>query len=113
MNYKVIGMNFSKSPLYADSASSDWSEFYENQMNDFYSVYPNNTKVVYHFFDSAFRNECYEIGCTNDINDYIDSLAIKEGINFVKFESGNYGFVGTYGRNENGFEIMPTYCNLK
>jgi hypothetical protein len=34
-------------------------------------------------------------------------LAIKDGVNLVKYESGNIGFMGVYNEHENGFEIIP------
>ncbi len=58
---------------------------------------------VIHFFDSAFHNEHTYIGT---IYDAIERLALKEGADLVRFDNGNVGFVGYYGTQENGFEIL-------
>ena len=53
----------------------------------------------------------------NDIDEAIQCLALKDGVDLVEFESGNLGYVGYYhGFNENWFEIIPTtriseHCN--
>ena len=56
-----------------------------------------------HFFDSAFFDE-YE---TDDyIGESTQFLAIKDGLDLVRFETGNYGFVAYYNNHCNGFEIL-------
>ena len=104
MNYKVIGQNFYDSDGYENG---DMCEFYGKQMELFNGSFLADITVVYHFFDSAFRNEMYTVGNTVEINDYIEMLAIKDGVNLVKYENGNTGFVGIYNGHENGFEIIP------
>lgn len=56
-----------------------------------------------HFFDSVFRDECtiYET-----LSNAIELLAVKDGVDLVRFENGNYGFVAYYNDYENGFEIL-------
>lgn len=55
-----------------------------------------------HFFDSPFFDEGFYL---NTIDEAIQSLAIKDGIDLVQFDNGNYGFVSYYSGTENGFEI--------
>ena len=56
-----------------------------------------------HFFNSSFFDEKY---VNLNIYDAIQSLALKDGIEFVQFENGRYGFVSFYSGEENGFEII-------
>ena len=56
-----------------------------------------------HFFDSAFTDEYTE---EMTIDDAIQCLALKEGCDLVRFENGNIGYIGYYGNNINGFEII-------
>lgn len=56
-----------------------------------------------HFFDSHYTdNHVIE----TDILEAIEYLAIKDGVDVVKYENGNYGFVAYYNGHENGFEIL-------
>lgn len=55
------------------------------------------------FFDSAFFDESEEIMSADDA---IQALALKEGVDMVRFEDGKVGFVGHYGGEDNGFEIL-------
>ena len=56
-----------------------------------------------HFFDSPFFNERKE---WRNVDDGIQCLAIKDGVDLVQFENGNYGFVAYYNGHKNGFEIL-------
>ena len=63
----------------------------------------NNGNYIYHFFDSAwFDEEIIEM----DIDDAIQCLAIKDGVDMVQFSNGNYGFVAYYSGDTNGFEVI-------
>lgn len=53
-----------------------------------------------HFFDETFINE--------EINEAVQYLAIKDGVDLVQFENGNYGFIAYYNGTENGFEILES-----
>lgn len=65
--------------------------------------YEFDKSYLIHFFDSVFRNDF-----TGSMNiDYaIECLAIKDGVDVVQYENGNYGFVAYYNGHENGFEIL-------
>lgn len=58
-----------------------------------------------HFFDSSFFDEqtVYD-----DMHSLIDRLAIKDGVDLVRFENGNVGFVAYYNGEINAFEILRT-----
>ena len=63
----------------------------------------NNGNYICHFFDSAwFDEEIIEM----DIDDAIQCLAIKDGVDMVQFSNGNYGFVAYYSGETNGFEVI-------
>ena len=63
----------------------------------------NNKNYICHFFDSAwFDEETIEM----DIDDAIQCLAIKDGVDMVQFSNGNYGFVAYYSGDTNGFEVI-------
>ncbi len=58
---------------------------------------------IVHFFDSDFFDEqTTEL----TIDDAIQCLAIKDGVDLVQYENGNYGYVAYYGTCDNGFEIL-------
>ena len=56
-----------------------------------------------HILDSHYSNETY---INEEINEAVQYLAIKDGVDLVQFENGNYGFVAYYNGYENGFEIL-------
>lgn len=68
-------------------------------------MYKRNSKECYliHFFNSAFFDE---MNTSGTIDDAIEYLAIKDGIDLVQFENGNIGYVAYYSGNYNGFEIV-------
>lgn len=65
--------------------------------------YELDKSYMIHFFDSFYFDEhIYNM----DIYEAIQCLAIKDGVDFVKYENGNYGYVAYYNGHENGFEIL-------
>ena len=62
-----------------------------------------NKRYKIHLFDSHYINETY---IDEEINEAVQYLAIKDGVDLVQFENGNYGFVAYYNGYENGFEIL-------
>ena len=65
-------------------------------------------RLVVHFFDSPYTSDSFE---KTSFEDAVQMLAIKEGYDVVRFESGNYGVVAYYGGKENAFEIIDTYVD--
>lgn len=60
-------------------------------------------ELNFHFFDSPFFDE--QIYC-GSIFDAITGLAIKDGVDLVRYENGHVGFIAYYNDNTNGFEII-------
>ena len=58
-----------------------------------------------HFFNSSFFDE--QTVC-DDMHSLIDRLAVKDGVDLVRFENGNVGFVAYYNGEVNAFEILRT-----
>jgi hypothetical protein len=57
-----------------------------------------------HFLeDKHFLDESYTTSF--NIDDTIQCLAIKDGVDLVQFENGNMGFVAYYNGHKNGFEF--------
>ena len=110
MKFEIIGQNFYECKEYDESMGTDsMIAFYERQQAIFDSIYTEDTKVIIHYLES----DHYTIGYTSEINDYIDCLAIKDGVNIVRFENGNIGFMAYYSGYENGFEIMPLSMEIE
>jgi len=112
MRYNVIGKSFYD--VYREFGNDEnidsiIESFYENQTELFNAIFPKDEKVIYHYIES----DSHTIGYTSEIDDYIQCLAIKDGVNLVQFKSGYYGFMAYYGGHENGFEIMPLSENVK
>lgn len=83
-------------------------QLYEDQM-DFVENEIKTRNVIIHFIeDTAFLNEHYEYTCKKEIDEYIERLAIKDGIDLVRFSNGNIGYIAYYSGCENGFEIIQT-----
>ena len=56
-----------------------------------------------HFFESRYTSNTER---EMEIEDAIQCLAIKDGVDLVQFDNGNYGYVAYYNGVENGFEIL-------
>ena len=65
-------------------------------------------EVPCHFFKCAFFNDRTD---RRNVYAAIDCLAIKDGVDLVQFDNGNYGFVAYYNGNANGFEIKHSKRN--
>ena len=81
----------------------DLIEEQNEKLKEYGYVNDYSTGYVCHFFNSAFGNECTTI---DTLDDAIQCLAIKEGVDLVKFTNGKIGYVAYYGTEENGFEIL-------
>ena len=60
-------------------------------------------ETLIHYFDSPFMDEATQY---DTVYDALQTIAIKDGVDLVQFESGNYGFVAYYNGIKNGFEIL-------
>jgi len=78
-------------------------ELYEEQQAKLEIFGIDDKEYTCHFFNSVFFNEQTEI---MTVNDAIECLAIKDGVDLVMYDNGNIGYVAYYNGNENGFEII-------
>ena len=84
---------------------------YESEPEDIVNEQREKEKVlgldgdsyICHFFVSCFFNENTVV---ESIEDAVQSLAIKDGVDLVQFSNGNYGYVAYYNGCANGFEII-------
>lgn len=115
LDYEVIGTDFEDVySQYGNTEQLDDELIKHNEfiINEFKRLFPENKTAVFRFIDNGYDEQFFTYG-TADFMDCIDRLAIKEGVNLVRFESGNYGIIGTYGSYTNGFEvIIPTEKQL-
>lgn len=106
MKYTII----TKHQVYSDYDEADYEKEvelrYEEQQEKLKILgfkYERMADYVCHFFDSTYFDE---ETTTMSIPEAIECLAIKDGIDLVQFENGNYGFVAYYNGSENGFELI-------
>lgn len=103
-------------PNYSIMTKLQVSQSYDNEDFDFQALtdeqddvlrifgYKDTTRTnhLIHFFNSRFFDEFTE---EMTISDAIEYLAIKDGVDLVKYDNGNMGFVA-YDGTANGFEII-------
>lgn len=83
-------------------------ELWEEQLK-FLKKEITTKNVIIHFIeDTHFCDDKYVYAATESIDEYTQYLAVKDGVNLVRFSNGNLGFVAYYNGHENGFEIIPT-----
>lgn len=66
-------------------------------------------EISCHFFSAAYFNEQFQM---LTIYDAIELLPAKDGMDLVRYENGNYGFVAYYNGNVSGFEVINMEINL-
>ena len=87
--------------------AEDREMLYEEQDSLFKSMFDNrNENVIYHTFDSPFATDEEDNGNVSDYDFEIQSLAFKDGVDFVKFDNGNVGFVSYCNKCMDAFEII-------
>ena len=110
MKYDVIGKDFRdivpEHYCYYESFENAMTERNIATYETIETMFPRNPAHPYivRFFESAFRDETWTYSDT--ITDFIDSLAIKEGLNIVRYSNGNFGLMAYYGSHENGLEVL-------
>ena len=97
---------------YCDLPEVEEDKFREELLEEQKTILKEEIKtenVILHFIeDTAFLDEAYEYLSATEIDEYIQYLAVKDGVNLVRFPNGNLGFVAYYNGHENGFEIIQT-----
>ena len=98
-NYKVLT---SKSILDINTENeTETMALWEEQS----SLLPKaNIFYVHVFEDKHYMDEHFFT--TNNIEDEIQILAIKDGVDLVQFENGNIGFVAYYNGHKNGLNFQ-------
>lgn len=94
-------------------ADKDFNKYLEHQdklveeQNEKLKIFGYEDKYydnhLIHFFDSKFFNDTT---IEETIDNAIEMLAIKDGVDLVKFDNGNLGYVAYYNGLLNGFEII-------
>lgn len=98
MRYEVIGQSlFDTWEAYSD----DHVPFYEEQERKFLGLCGDVKEVAY-----VLNGKLLYIDSPRDYYHACDCMAIKEGADLVKFESGNIGFVGYYGMHKDYLEVV-------
>lgn len=109
-NYEIVTKR--KLYDYCDLPESEEERFREQlfeEQTEFVANEIQTDNVIIHFIeDTAFQDEAYEYADKEDIDEMIQYLAIKDGVDLVRFSNGNLGYVAYYNGYENAFEIMPT-----
>ena len=109
-NYEIVTKR--KLYDYLDISESEEEKFREElikEQSEFLAKEITTKNVILHFLeDTHFCDDKYEYVSKEDIDEYIQYLAIKDGVDLVRFSNGNLGFVAYYNGHENGFEIIPT-----
>jgi hypothetical protein len=83
-------------------------ELYEEQLV-FLEKEIKTENVIIHFIeDTHFIDDYCRYTATTEIDKFIQYLAVKDGVDLVRFSNGNLGFVAYYNGHENAFEIIPT-----
>lgn len=60
----------------------------------------SETYIIHDLEDDTFT--------LDSISEALDCMAVKEGVDLVRFDNGKIGFVAYYGRHISGFEIIGT-----
>lgn len=97
---------------YCDLPEEEEDKFREElwqEQNDVLNKEITTENVIIHFLeDTHYCDECYRYAATKEINEYIQYLAVKDGVDLVRFSNGNLGYIAYYSGHENGFEIIQT-----
>lgn len=87
--------------------TEDKEMLYEEQNKHFKAMFENgNESVIYHTFNSSFSDDEEDEGNANDFDFQIQCLALKDGVDLVRFENGNVGFVSYCNKCMDAFEII-------
>lgn len=79
----------------------------EEQDKLFMSLFPDgNERVVYHTFSGTLSEDEKDEGDINDYDFQIQALALRDGVDLVRFSTGNVGFISYDGKDRDAFEII-------
>lgn len=86
---------------------------YEEQMKIIDLQVKTKNVIIHILEDDYYLNEHFFYDKKEEINRYLEYLAIKDGADLVKFENGNLGYIAYYNLAKNGFEIIETDITLE
>ena len=87
-----------------------------NSEDDFEAIFEEQTEILKYYgldWDSEVEVHFFKSEWGNDevtwdrITDAIDALAIKDGVDMVRFKKGTLGFVAYYNGFKDAFEFVP------
>lgn len=84
------------------------TELWEEQMEVIEREISTKNVIIHFLEDTHFCDDCYEYAAKKEIDEYIQYLAIKDGVDLVRFSNGNLGCIAYYNGHKNGFEIIQT-----
>lgn len=109
-NYEIVTQR--KLYDYCDIPESEEEKFREElckEQLEFLASEIKTEHVILHFIeDTHFCDDSYRYASTTEIDEYIQYLAVKDGVDLVRFSNGNLGYVAYYNGHKNAFEIIPT-----
>lgn len=100
-NSSVLNIPYDSDEQY----SRDLVDLYERQNEIVSELCPSEYYRV-HFIEDPYYCDDY-ITYVTDLNEAIQCLAIKDGVDLVRFDNGNLGYVAYYNGHENCFEFEP------
>lgn len=83
-------------------------ELAEEQMEKIKTEVKTENVIIHILEDNHYCNEHFFYSSKKDIDDYLEYLAVKDGVDLVRFNNGNLGYIAYYNCHENGFEIIET-----
>lgn len=99
--YDYFNITESEEEKFREELWREQSEFLEKEIT--------TDNVIIHFIeDTHFCDDKYEYSSATEIDEFTQYLAVKDGVDLVRFSNGNLGFIAYYNGHENGFEIIPT-----
>jgi hypothetical protein len=83
-------------------------ELWKEQLNIIAKEIITKNVIIHFIEDTHFCDDKYVYATTESIDEYTQYLAVKDGLDLVRFSNGNLGYVAYYNGHQNGFEIIPT-----
>lgn len=98
MRYTIVGKSLFDS---WEAYSEDHTQFYEEQERKFLELCGDVKEVAY-----VLNGRFLYIDSPQAYGDACQYMALKEGADLVKFDTGNIGFVGYYGSHQDYLEVV-------
>lgn len=109
-NYEIVTQR--KLYDYLDIPEDEEEKFREElceEQLEFIEKEITTENVIIHFIeDPHYIYESYHYDSKANIDEYVQWLAVKDGLDLVRFSNGNLGYVAYYNGHQNAFEIIQT-----